>query len=291
LDLSLHADSRLRLQRQIAVSPVMSLGQGRREEPMLYRRRDATIALIVFLTTCGALLPTAALAQPAKPPEPPPRFEGNAQAALLATTGNASAQALGFGGQLTWRPMPWVFAAKAVFAQTESDGELSARSTVAGTRADRFLSPRLSLFGQYDFLRDLFAGVEQRNTVTGGAAYRLVQHPPHRLTVDGALGFEHESRVVEDSESAAVATGGVAYDWDLSATSRIAEQFRYIQDLETADDWKLDQSITLTVAITSVFSLKVANIVRYANEPVPGFESTDTITSVALVWTVKRPGP
>jgi putative salt-induced outer membrane protein YdiY len=47
----------------------------------------------------------------------------------------------------------------------------------------------------------------------------------------------------------------------------------------------------LTAAIASAFSLKVSNIVRYANEPVPGFESTDTITSVALVWTIKRPGP
>ena len=30
-------------------------------------------------------------------------------------------------------------------------------------------------------------------------------------------------------------------------------------------------------------SLKVANTIRYVSQPVPGFKSTDTMTSIALV--------
>jgi hypothetical protein len=44
----------------------------------------------------------------------------------------------------------------------------------------------------------------------------------------------------------------------------------------------------LTATLTSVLSLKFSNTVRYANEPVPGFEKTDTITTAALVWTLRR---
>ena len=249
------------------------------------------IARVVCLTIACVWPASAAFAQQPPPAEPPPRLEGTAQAALLATTGNASAQSLGFGGSLVWRPMPWVLKAKAAFAQAETDDELSARSTVAGIRGDWFMTTRTSLFAQYDFLRDVFAGVSHRSTVAGGLAYLLAEGPPHRLTIDGALGFEHESRVEEESKNVAIATGGVAYDWEISATSRIAEQLRYVQGLDSIDNWKLDQSIALTAAITSVLALKIANLVRYAHEPVPGFESTDTTTSVALVWTIKRPGP
>ena len=32
-----------------------------------------------------------------------------------------------------------------------------------------------------------------------------------------------------------------------------------------------------------IVSLKVSNVIRYVNAPVEGFETTDTITSVALV--------
>jgi putative salt-induced outer membrane protein YdiY len=35
--------------------------------------------------------------------------------------------------------------------------------------------------------------------------------------------------------------------------------------------------------VTTLFSLKVSNAVRYVNAPAEGFETTDTITSIALV--------
>jgi putative salt-induced outer membrane protein len=271
---------------------VLAAGSAAEEDAIVnWGHRATTTAVIAFMTFCSALEPSAAMAQEPKPQEPPPRLESSAQAALLATTGNASAQALGFGGEFTWRPMPWKLGAKAAFTQTETDGELSARSTLAAIRGDRFLSLRTSFFGQYDFLRDLFAGVEQRSTVAGGLAYRLVLGPPHHLTIDGGLCFQHESRVQAEAENGAIATGGAAYRWEISKTSLLAEELRYVQVLDSGDNWKLDQSIALTAAITSVFSLKFANVVRYAHEPVPGFESTDTVTSVALVWTIKRPGP
>ena len=238
------------------------------------------------------LLPRIAGAQPAAPAdEPPPRLEGSAQFTLLATTGNASTTAIGAGGDLTWRPTPWMVKAKLVFAQSETDDVLSARSTVALFRADRFLTPRTSLYSQYDFLRDIFAGVEQRHIAAGGLAYRLIDQAPHRLTIDGGLGYEHEEEVAGESADSAIATAGAAYKWSFSETSALTDELRYVQSLDTGDDWKLDQSVALTATITSAFSLKLSNIVRYVNQPPSGFETTDTITSVALVWTIRRPGP
>jgi putative salt-induced outer membrane protein YdiY len=254
------------------------------------RSTSGSLILLTALLISGVIFSGTAFAQPA-PAEPPPRLQGSAQFTLLATTGNASAQAVGLGGELTWRPMPWVMKSKLAFAQTETDEVLSARSVVALLRADRFVTTRTSLYGQYDFLRDLFAGVEQRHIVAGGLAYRLVDHAPHRLTIDGAVGLEHEANVLEASTDVPIATAGAAYRWDISKTSDIAEELRYVQALDQGDDWKLDQSIAVTAAIASAFSLKVSNVIRYVNEPPLGFETTDTITSVALVWTIKRPGP
>ncbi len=93
-------------------------------------------------------LPCAAIAQPPNP-EPPPRLEASAQFTLLVTTGNATAEALGAGGELYWRPMPWVLKVKTTFAQTESDDVLDARSLVSLFRADRFVTTRTSFYSQY----------------------------------------------------------------------------------------------------------------------------------------------
>lgn len=84
--------------------------------------------------------------------------------------------------------------------------------------------PHVPLRKQYDFLRDLFAGVEQRSTIAGGLAYK-VTGPPHRLAFDGGLGFEHESRLDEDSGNNAIAAAGVAYAWEFSETGRLADDF------------------------------------------------------------------
>src|SRR5262245_34714796 len=94
--------------------------------------------------------------QPA-PPGPPPRLEASAQFTFIDTRGNASIQALGAGGSLIWRPDPWTYTAKAIFAQNESDDSLTARSFAGLFRASRAIDERLSVYGQYDFLRDVFA--------------------------------------------------------------------------------------------------------------------------------------
>src|SRR5829696_1534540 len=77
--------------------------------------------LLVVVLLIGA---TPAFAQaPAPPPEPPPRLEASAQFTFLDTRGNSSSHSLGAGGDVTWRPDPWTYTAKAIFAQAEDEGE------------------------------------------------------------------------------------------------------------------------------------------------------------------------
>jgi putative salt-induced outer membrane protein len=262
---------------------------GEREETIVQLRSAlvSRIGGLVLLTLC---VPIVAPAQtPAPAPEPPPRVEVQAQATALITTGNSVNRTIGTGGELIWRPEPWVVKVKAAYAQAEDDDVLSARSTVGLGRGDRFLTVRTSIFGQFDYLRDLFAGIENRSTITGGLAYKLVDHPQHKLTVDGGLGYQHQDVLDADTDNSMIGTSGVGYRWEISKTSTLSEDFRYVQAFESIDNYKLDQSITLTASITSVLSLKIGNIIRFANEPVPGFETTDTITSMALVWSFKKP--
>ena len=238
-----------------------------------------------------ALVSTRAVAQtqaPAPPAEPPPRLEASAQFALLDTRGNATSQSLGAGGELVWRPDPWTYAAKVIFAQNESDDELTARSFASVFRASRAITPRLSVYGQYDFLRDRFAGVEQRHVIEGGVSYLAVDQPPHKLRFDAGLGYLHEERPDTDLDSATLSLGA-AYRLAISATSEFTYEPRFLLTLADMGAWKYDQNAALIVAINSILSFKLAHTVRYSAEPPVGFDSTDTITAVSLVAKVRRP--
>ena len=232
--------------------------------------------------------PSGVLAQPPAPPEPPPRLEASSQFAFLDTRGNASSQSLGAGGELIWRPDPWTYTAKAIFAQTESDGELSARSMASLFRAARSINPRLSAYGQYDYLRDVFAGVQQRHVTEGGLSYLPVLGPPHRLRLDAGLGYLYEDRPDSHFDSASLSLGA-GYKLTISPTSELTYDPRFLLTLADADAWRFDQLAALTVAMNSLLSLKLAHTVRYSAEPPAGFETTDTIMSISLVAKVRRP--
>jgi putative salt-induced outer membrane protein YdiY len=244
-------------------------------------------AAILMLLTVASFRSAFAQA-PAAPPEPPPRLEASAQFTFLDTSGNASSQSLGTGGTLAWRPDPWTYSAKAIFAQAETDGELSARSFAGLFRSSRALNERLSVYGQYDFLRDVFAGVEQRHVIEGGVSYLTLDTPPHRLRFDAGLGYLYQ-RNPDDHLDSVTLSLAAAYRLAISETSEFTYQPRFLLPLAETGAWKFDQDVALTVAMNTILSLKLAHTLRYSADPPEGFETTDRILAISVVAKMRRP--
>jgi putative salt-induced outer membrane protein len=243
-----------------------------------------TLICAVFLF----VLPLGASGQPAPPPAappppPPPRHEGSAELSFISTTGNASAQTVGLGGEYIFRPVAWVLRTRTAYVRNESDEELTAESFLFLFRAERAVTDRLSVFGEYDYLRDRFAGIEHRNQVLGGVAYKVITVAPHLLVADAGIGYANEQRTVDDDLSSAVWNAGLAYTLKLSANAELTDEFRFNQSLAEAGDWRVGNIVGVTAKLTTLLSLKFSNTLRFVNQPPPGFDTTDTITAVALV--------
>ena len=234
----------------------------------------------VFAASLVLLVTTRAWGQT---PAPPPAREGKAEFALVTTSGNASAQTIGTSGEITLRPPSWVILGKVGFVRQEAEGVVSAKSLASLERVSRVLSTRLQAFGQHAYLRDLFAGVESRNSIEAGISYLLVQAGAHTLFADGGLGYLNEDRTIGSGLSNPIASAGTRYKFKLSETSDLTDDLATSFDLAEDATWRLNHLIALTARIASAFSLKVSNQLRFVDEPVPGFERTDTITSAALV--------
>jgi putative salt-induced outer membrane protein YdiY len=232
-------------------------------------------------------MPAPASAQPADPPEPPPRLEGSAQFAFLQTTGNADSRSIGTEGQMTWRPDPWIYAVKAAFAQVKDNGEVSARSITALARASRKLSDRTGVFGQYDYLQDEFAGVNDRHVFEIGASYLAAATERHRLRLDAGLGYLDE-RGPEQSFASTVLDLAAGYKLTISEATEILYEPRVLLPFREADAWKFDQLAALTTALNSFLSLKVSHTIRYSHRPPTGFDTTDTIMGVSFVAKLRR---
>ena len=244
------------------------------------------IGLVALSLVLGA--PAWGFAQEAapaakEPPPPPPRVEGSGEFAFVNSNGNADSTSLGIRGEVIYRPDPWLVKTRGAWVRLESDEELEAQSFVFLLRGERKVKPRLSVYGQYDYLRDLFAGLFHKNVVSGGLSFKIVETEQHELVIDGGLGWSSERRTVGEDVSTAVLTAGLGYKLKVTETTELIEAVRYEQSLSRAEDWHLDNELSLAAKISTVFSLKVSNVIRYVNEPVNDFETTDMITSAALV--------
>ena len=220
---------------------------------------------------------------PATPPGPPPLREGTINFAFVGTSGNSSTQSIGLGGDFAYRPAPWTFTTKVAYVRNESESLLKAESFDGSFKLERAVTARLSVFGRYAFLHDEFAGIDQRHGIEGGLSYLLINVAPHTLTVDGSLGYAHESRVVGPDLSNPTAAAGTLYKLKLSDTVEVSEDARFVASLSQGDDWRVANIAAVTSKLASILSLKVSNTIRYVHTPVPGFEPTDTITAIALV--------
>jgi putative salt-induced outer membrane protein len=241
-----------------------------------------TLLSLAFLL---ALSSAAAQAQaPAPPPEPPPPLrEATAEFAYVGTSGNSSTESIGLGGEFIYRPDSWTLSTKAAYVRNKSEEELKAESVDLIFKASRALNMRLSAFGRYGFLHDRFAGIEARNVVEGGLAYVLVNAAPNSFVVDGSLGYAHETRVAPPNLSDPTAAADALYRLKLSDAVDVSDDARFGVALSNFDDWRFANIGAVTSKLTRILSLKVSNTVRYVHAPVPTFQTTDTITAIALV--------
>ena len=106
---------------------------------------------------------------------------------------------------------------------------------------------------------------------------------PEHAFADAGLGYLKERRTVGISLSTPTAGAGTRYKLQLSETSDITDDLLMSFDLSDEGTWRLQHAIALTARVAAPLSLKVSNLLRYVDEPVAGFEQTDTITSAALV--------
>jgi putative salt-induced outer membrane protein YdiY len=226
------------------------------------------------------LVPVAARAQA---PAPPPLHEGTAELSYVGTSGNSATESIGLGGEYIYRPDPWTFDAKTNYVRNKSEEELKAESFDFVFKASRALNPRLSAFGRYGFLHDQFAGIEARNIIEAGLSYALVTTAPHSLVVDGSFGYAHESRTVPPDLSDPTAAVGALYKLKLSEAVDFSDDARVGVALSNSDDWRFANIASLTSKLNRILSLKVSNTVRYVHAPPLTFQTTDTITAVALV--------
>jgi putative salt-induced outer membrane protein len=224
---------------------------------------------------------------PAKPAGPPPVWFGKFDFSFLSTSGNTDTTSIGGGLELNYNPKPWLFTLKGAYLRGATDGVTTAESFTASLRASRDLTERLDVFGGGGYLRNRFSGINNLYTVDAGVGYKIFKGPSQFLRVEGGFGWANEEDIIDEvvvpSRSYANMRAGLSYKWQFTKNAAFTNDFSYLLDLDETANWFITNKAAITADISKIFALQASWTLLFRNQPVPGFDNTDTATAVGVV--------
>jgi putative salt-induced outer membrane protein len=166
-------------------------------------------------------------------------------------------------------------------------------------RYDRYVSEQVSLFLSFSGRRDRFQGLDVRLNMDPGLAYYFVQEEKQRLW--GELGYDLQYDVRRDDAIAAAAADGtnlgktkvrhsargfLGYHTNVNEHVSFDSGAELLLGIPATENWRLNWTNSLTVALDTRFSLGASFNLRYDHNPLPGVEKLDTLTAMNLICTL-----
>jgi putative salt-induced outer membrane protein YdiY len=248
--------------------------------------------LAVFLFLTGAPRPSFAQT-PAAAADAPPLWDAQVGASFVGTSGNSDTASTGADFSAHRRGMIWKLEAGATLVRTSTDGEATAERYLASFRADRRLTSRIGLTSGARVERDRFAGLDLRSVLDGGLSWVLVRRPEWTLDGVSSIAWQHESRTTGVDVDDPIGVLQLLSRVPFGSAGDTTQRFTYYPNFQTASAYRYEAEITAQAAMTGHLALKIGYLLRFSNDPVPGFKNTDNTTTASVVfrWKAATPAP
>ena len=239
----------------------------------------------IFMFLTAAVL-TGQAAEETKPKEEK-RFSNETSFALVNTTGNSDTLAVAGKNDMKYKfTDKWTGSWVAGGLYNKSDGDKTAEKYFTDLRADYAITDRWYAYGLGTWLRDKFAGFENRISIGPGVGYNFLIGPKHFLRGETGLNYAYEDYSDPDQDNEQYLEGRLfgKYEWAFTEKTKFSQGLEYLQSFKTGGAWKLNSETALISDITDILALKISYSVFYNNDPHPSdLDKTDTVLATSLV--------
>jgi putative salt-induced outer membrane protein len=251
-------------------------------------RLTHALSIVAF----AVLIPSLADAQ-TPPKEPTPLWDVQIGASFVGTSGNSDTSSTGADFALHRRWPVWQIESTATAIKTSSEGIGRAERYLVGFRGQRKLTEMLGLTAGVKAEHDPFAGMDVRSILYVGLSWALVHRADWTLDGITALGWSHEKPKIGTIRNDAVGLLQLLSRIPLGASASTTERFTFYPDFSVTSAYRSETELAAQAAMNKRLALKLGYLLRYSNDPVPGFKKTDNAVtaSVVLNWKAATPAP
>ncbi|MBO9666573.1 MAG: DUF481 domain-containing protein [Bdellovibrio sp.] len=237
-----------------------------------------TKSLILFLTALS--ISFSAKAQEAAPPPP---FKGTAEAGAILVTGNSDSENYAAKAGVSYTQGKHVYSAFGHYIKTEANNVESARNWDIGVRYDHAWTDYLGFYVGQKTESDIFAGYLQRDSTDVGLKYFLTKTDTFTWTLEAGYRYSKTQQVLT----------GTTYDQLMRIYSEVNKSFdktfsfkywaEYLPNMTDPDAYMFNTEASINVMLNSIFSLKLAYLLQYQNQPPDGGKYDTTTSTLNLV--------
>lgn len=222
-------------------------------------------------------------------PPGPPVWDLKLGFSYLATSGNAETSSAGFDARYVQDWSGWGLEATAASVRATRDERETAEHYTSQVRGRRKLGDGTELTLGLHGERNRFAGIDARTLLDTSLVRPLFQSAEWNLHSLTGISWTREDPLGDRPESGNL--GGLVQlqaAGKLSPTAELTGQTTWFPDLEESGDYRLHGQVNVQAALNEHLGLRLGYDLKYDNEPVQGFQRTDTSTTASLVVQLGR---
>lgn len=201
---------------------------------------------------------------------------------FVNTAGNTSTTTLNAGQAASLTRGKWTFGQEfqAVYGKTE--GQTSAESYKATLRGEYALTPRLAVYGIGGWDRNEFAGISRRFEEGLGLSFKAVAVERTTLTLEAGAAANQQRDLAGIDNNFASGRGALRFKHMLGTAAYLQQLGEVLQNLEDSQDTRVSSETALVAPLSARVAFKAGYVIKYDNQPEPGFKKTDRYLTSGL---------
>ena len=223
-------------------------------------------------------------------------WTGKGEAGLVISSGNTQTTTVNAKINAAHEAGNWKNAFGLTGLYAADDAGRTAQRWESLTQSDYNFSPKTFWFGAARYEDDAFSGFVYQVAVSTGLGRKFIDTDTTKFVGTAGVGYKFiETEDAFDEQTGALLEPGDSSSEDvLRGTLDLDHKFTVNTSLidkliveSGADNTFLQNDVSLQVKMTQVLALAVGYSVRHNTDPPPGFEKTDALTTINLVYEIK----
>ncbi len=251
---------------------------------MLEMNKQICIGLILYAISFG-FIQTNAIASEDTDATGQKAWEDTAELSFVETGGNTEVTTVSAKNTFKYAfSERWATRWRISYLYGETDGETTAERYESDLRLDFNATERAYFYGMAGWLRDEFAGIDDRYYIGPGLGYKFANGPRHFFSTELGASYAKEEYIDGTDSDFMEGRASGQYEFQIDKRLKFGQLVEYYHNLKDTEKYKIKSLTELTAKLSEPFSIKFTYEVRYDSEPTPDtLDNTDTLLSIALV--------